>query len=330
MPARCTLQPRMRWRRERRWYERWPTVHAHVRAPVSMLCMLPSTLRGGVNNAAGLDASDIADVLQGGWPAARYCSVSAQGAAPGSCVPRRGAAAACTAMVTHPAWCYRLATPKPSGGPKRGRGAAHADVPSWPRPATPARRRACSSLCRSCCARTSSQHCACRVSAAAVRFPPAVAGQVPCLLWCPRCPCQAAYARTAASQSPAKVLCFTKRWSRMAGSSARHTLAGRRSPSPSTATKPRNHSACSGCSAPSPHSVGSLPLLVPRGCRNLTGGKAWPVYVRLENGLHLGPKSCLHCLVAFIVEPVTRSGPCRAPPPTPLGLGCSPVPCVGW
>ena len=134
--------------------------------------MLPSALRGGVDIAAGLDASDIADVLQGGWPAARYCSVSAQGAAPGSCVPRRGAAAACTAMVTHPAWCYRLATPKPSGGPKRGRGAAHADVPSWPRPATPARRRACSSLCRSCCARTSSQHCACRVSAAAVRFTP--------------------------------------------------------------------------------------------------------------------------------------------------------------
>ena len=143
-----------------------------MRAPVSILSMLPSALRGGVDIAAGLDASDIADVLQGGWPAARYCSVSAQGAAPGSCVPRRGAAAACTAMVTHPAWCYRLATPKPSGGPKRGRGAAHADVPSWPRPATPARRRACSSLCRSCCARTSSQHCACRVSAAAVRFTP--------------------------------------------------------------------------------------------------------------------------------------------------------------
>ena len=68
-------------------------------------------------------------------------------------------------------------------------------------------------------------------------------------------------------------------------------------------------------------------------CRNLTGGKAWPVYVRLENGLHLGPKSCLHCLVAFIVEPATRSGACRAPRAaayTAGGVGCSPVPCVGW
>ena len=44
--------------------------------------------------------------------------------------------------------------------------------------------------------------------------PPAVAGQVPCLPWCPWCSwwlCQAAYARTAASQSPAKALCFTRR-----------------------------------------------------------------------------------------------------------------------
>ena len=39
------------------------------------------------------------------------------------------------------------------------------------------------------------------------------------------------------------------------------------------------------------------------------------MHVRLEHGLHFGPKSCLHCLVAFIVEPATRSGACRAPPP---------------
>ena len=36
---------------------------APVRAPVSMLCMMPPTLRGGVDTADGLDASDIVHVL---------------------------------------------------------------------------------------------------------------------------------------------------------------------------------------------------------------------------------------------------------------------------
>ena len=45
--------------------------------------------------------------------------------------------------------------------------------------------------------------------------------------------------------------------------------------------------------------------------RNLAGGSVWPVYVRLENGSHLGPKACLHAVVAFIVEPPTKRGTCH-------------------
>ena len=99
---------------------------------------------------------------------------------------RRRGAAACFAVVPHAAWCCRLATPRPSGRVPSGASAPtrrrtemrFTSIPSRPRTAAFAGRCACSSatpwrrLCRSCCARTSSQHCACRVSAAAVRAHP--------------------------------------------------------------------------------------------------------------------------------------------------------------
>ena len=138
-PLRRAAHGRMCWRRQPLAASVAGTsagrLYARTCAPVSMLCMLPSTLRGGVDIAAGLDASDIVGVLQGVRPRVAHAA------------PERRA----STVLSGKGGCRPL---------------------------------------------------------------------VKCLGYVvrSRCyPCQAVYARTSASQDPAKALCSTRRWTRLAG-----------------------------------------------------------------------------------------------------------------